>query len=439
MKRSCNGAKKEKASPIADDRRRLPRSLSYIDFFAGVGGWTLALQHAVESLKAVVSTADPGSHACVEKVSLHCCAALDHSDLCNDVYRHNHCHGRANKQYRIELLTTKQLNKWKADVWLMSPPCQPHTRQHNNQASDLHDARSASFLHLVRLLIDTDLDPDAIPSIILLENVIGFEQSKSFIKFREALATRNFFLSQQILQPAQVQFPNDRPRFYCVAIRNSHHSQVQLNRQSQVFRHFDCLEDSATVPKIRTCIPELDVHPLSSSSFSPPESSLPTMADFIDTRLTASQIEKLKVPAQVFDRSSAWCFDIVSLKSQRSACFTSGYGRFIKGTGSVLYTTSSINGHSVEEQQQLDFNAASSLSDINDRQYRSDWAKDLHLDQRLRYFSGTEMAGILGFPASFSFPPNVTMKQQWKLMGNSLNVQVASKVIELGLRALNFR
>mmetsp|Transcript_42662 Transcript_42662/g.51230 ORF Transcript_42662/g.51230 Transcript_42662/m.51230 type:complete len:88 (+) Transcript_42662:82-345(+) len=35
--------------------------------------------------------------------------------------------------------------------------------------------------------------------------------------------------------------------------------------------------------------------------------------------------------------------------------------------------------------------------------------------------------------SAFCFPPTIPVKQQWKLLGNSLNVKVASKVAEIGL------
>ena len=56
----------------------------------------------------------------------------------------------------------------------MSPPCQPHTRQHANQQQEKDDPRSKSFLHLCGLL--GEMEEDALPSLILLENVVGFEK-----------------------------------------------------------------------------------------------------------------------------------------------------------------------------------------------------------------------------------------------------------------------
>ena len=47
----------------------------------------------------------------------------------------------------------------------------------------------------------------------------------------------------------------------------------------------------------------------------------------------------------------------------------------------------------------------------------------------LRYFSPGEIAVLLGFPAQFSFPSTVTLKQQYKVLGNSLNVSMVGLLI----------
>ena len=84
----------------------------------------------------------------------------------------------------------------------------------------------------------------------------------------------------------------------------------------------------------------------------------------------------------------------------------------------------------------------------------------------MRYFSGTEIARLMGFPLDtssnddsktfvlnngtstndkqledvskrkFSFPKDCTMRQQWKMLGNSLNVRVAASVAEIGIQSL---
>lgn len=53
------------------------------------------------------------------------------------------------------------------------------------------------------------------------------------------------------------------------------------------------------------------------------------------------------------------------------------------------------------------------------------WLQQLHL----RYFTPREVANLHSFPSSFSFPPHVTMKQQYALLGNSLSVAVVADLL----------
>lgn len=47
----------------------------------------------------------------------------------------------------------------------------------------------------------------------------------------------------------------------------------------------------------------------------------------------------------------------------------------------------------------------------------------------LRYFTPREVARLHSFPAQFSFPPNVSLRQKYALLGNSLNVSVVAKLL----------
>ena len=172
--------------------------LSYLEFYSGIGGWSFALQEALDLLKKQNPNAN---------LSLRRLAAFDHSDLCNHVLRYNDTTNTATtsstcdakegidrrdtcnntpeqtKQKKkkrkilqsvsIEMLTTKALQEFNAMIWVMSPPCQPHTRQHSNQNEDIHDPRSKSFLHLCEMI--STLGSEYLPKVILLENVVGFE------------------------------------------------------------------------------------------------------------------------------------------------------------------------------------------------------------------------------------------------------------------------
>ncbi|MDJ0835562.1 MAG: DNA cytosine methyltransferase [Acidobacteriota bacterium] len=72
-----------------------------------------------------------------------------------------------------------------------------------------------------------------------------------------------------------------------------------------------------------------------------------------------------------------------------AACFTSGYGKSIVRCGSYL----------------------------------------IRSDGRIRYFTPDEAAALLGFPADFRFPDDLTNRQKWKLLGNSLSIPCVRKVL----------
>jgi len=169
----------------------LPGVIRYIDFYSGVGGWTMALKQAAAAVQEGSDRTGTGATTASSTplLRLQCCAALDHSDLCLKVYSHNFDvrsgTSTSSKAVRIQDLAATQLIEWDAHLWLMSPPCQPHTRQHSNRDRDLDDPRSRSFLHLCDLL--EDLPARHRPVAVLLENVDGFQRSKSAERFLEVL------------------------------------------------------------------------------------------------------------------------------------------------------------------------------------------------------------------------------------------------------------
>ena len=406
---------KRKRTDLATDVSSIPKrdnGFSFLEFYAGVGGWRMALDEALR--EAETSRID---HTV-------CLAALDHSDLCLQVYHHNFPAENRVKACRIEQIKTEQLTtEWQADGWFMSPPCQPHTRQHDNQEADLHDPRSASFLQLCKVL--SELPEEALPTMICLENVVGFEESNSCRVWRQALSKRDYAVAHFHWNPTQVQLPNDRPRYFCLAVlrQKMNVPHPTLDGILSVETNFD------KAPSIRTSLEVVGVKDESAAE-SPTRSDLPRLREFLDLS-TDDTTAHVCVPDKLLQRNASWCFDIVTPESQRSACFTSGYGKFVKGTGSVLYTGRSNNNDkakdNVSSAPRVDF----TLQRPEDRQFDSDWSKSLEKGS-LRYLSGIEIARLMGFDPRFQFPESCSPKQQWKLVGNSLNVRLAARLISLG-------
>ena len=502
-------------------------SLSYIEFYSGIGGWGYALEHACRSIirrsaddvseadqrnkkkaKLTDSCANEDDTTCVHPpfITTKLLAAYDHSDLCNAVFAHNHTtrnkqskisKGHKPRQTPIEKISQQELELHNASVWCMSPPCQPHTRQHSNQHKEIDDPRSKSFLHLCHML--NVMDENRLPCLLLLENVVGFEDSwdnsspnlsrsnkatrGSFGEWRNVLSQRQYEVAHFHLDPTHVNIPNNRPRYYCVAIRREGLRRRLLrdlidNFWSKQLPHISAIDKTFSREKLDE---KPDIHNESSlvgldtDSISDRNRTTITMTPqikyFLDADLTLSTssrkselIEKLKslqISEKVRSSSSAWCFDIITPYHTCSACFTHSYGKFIKGTGSILYggPLRLDNEADAETDKSIPTIEKFQLASPDERSFDENWSSDIDWDH-MRYLSGTEIARLMGFPVSepaieqnerpsesnhcneevgnrsFSFPSNCTMKQRWKLLGNSLNVKVAAKVAELGIHAL---
>mmetsp|Transcript_16732 Transcript_16732/g.20264 ORF Transcript_16732/g.20264 Transcript_16732/m.20264 type:complete len:87 (+) Transcript_16732:110-370(+) len=79
----------------------------------------------------------------------------------------------------------------------MSPPCQPYTRRNTSSKRDLSDPRTAALINLINIL--KELDP--LPRTVLLENVVGFEESQSYKLWTDALISRGYTVESIVLSP----------------------------------------------------------------------------------------------------------------------------------------------------------------------------------------------------------------------------------------------
>ena len=298
--------------------------------------------------------------------------------------------------------------------------------------------------------------------IFQLENVVGFEQSwehhGSFQTFRQVLSNRNYHVVHIHLDPTHVGIPNNRPRHYTVAIQRRRREEEK--GRSGRYDHLFCKEILDQAPII-----------YDESSLLVKTSSCTKLSSFLDKdipphisspncKVSQQKYQSLQIPIKIQNSSSAWCFDIATINDNDeciTSCFTHSYGKFIRGTGSILYTgpTSSSKGSGDEDGG--DNTVQFKLLPPEERTYDESWSKGINWDY-MRYFSGTEVARLMGFPVDdneesddgdkkkkcqteeekegyrkFSFPSEVTMKQQWKLLGNSLNVRVAAAVAEMGI------
>ena len=136
-------------------------------------------------------------------------AALDVNTAALAVYRHNFPHPAA--ACAIESLRAGDARLVGADLWWLSPPCQPYTRR--GKGRDLDDPRSRGFLHLLTLV--ERLRPPA----LALENVPEMRGSQAHARLLQVLGGAGYSVAERTLCPTALGVPNRRRRFYLVASR----------------------------------------------------------------------------------------------------------------------------------------------------------------------------------------------------------------------------
>ncbi len=168
--------------------------LRVVEFFSGIGG----LHYGLRELGV--------AHSLVR--------AYDLDDVAVAVYKHNFA-GTPVSTKNIVSLKSRELEELRADCWLLSPPCQPHSRQ-GLQLGEL-DGRSSALAHLVGLL-DAG-DEEMLPTSLLLENVVGFESSAMRARLHAVLSRRGYAVREVWASPAQLGIPNQRTRYFMLASR----------------------------------------------------------------------------------------------------------------------------------------------------------------------------------------------------------------------------
>jgi len=339
-----------------------------LELFSGIGGMHAAvnlLQKSTEDEFEIV-------------------AAIDINTTANMIYRFNHPN-TSHWQRNITGITAKEINKkLSPDIILMSPPCQPHTRQGKRQ--DKQDPRSVALQHILSLIPE-------IPTLkyILLENVQGFEVSEARSDFIETVKKANFQVCEFLINPVQIGIPNSRLRYYSLAKRTEDNIPWQV--PSTIQEDFCLVEPS--LRKLEAFIKK------------------GIIKDFLEESISEKYLLEEKILLKYYK-----ILDIVNYESDRSCCFTKAYGHYFEGTGSIL-------------QQSGDLNVAFSQAEMAGDQ--SEIALKALSELKLRLFTAHEIAALLGFPSEFKFPPECSRKQQYRTLGNSLNVNVVAILIHFML------
>ncbi|HSL83487.1 MAG TPA: DNA cytosine methyltransferase, partial [Thermoanaerobaculia bacterium] len=259
--------------------------LRTLELYCGIGGVAAALDGAA----AVVAAVDINRGALA-------------------VYRRNFVHPALART--IEGLSAEELAGFRADLWWLSPPCQPFTRRGLGRDDD--DPRAASLLALLERI--AELGSEA-PRYLALENVPGFQGSRCHARLAATLRRAGFRWREGCLCPTELGVPNRRRRYYLVASRNGEPA--------------DWSPEAPKAPRRGTLRPYLDPEPDPAPDAGPERRLDPALAwdpELVRRYRHALDVVRADEPGAV------------------TACFTAAYGRSPVRSGSYL----ALNGDPVD-------------------------------------------------------------------------------------------
>ena len=343
--------------------------MKVLELFSGIGGMRCGLTEALPNEE-------------LEFIS------VDVNEFCNKVYEESFGNGPLSLD--ICGISLDWFTNLGADVWTMSPPCQPYSRQGKGLGSK--DERAAPLHHLIGILGQLE----NLPKLIIVENVKNFEESDSFQELKKVLETLNYDLFGYLLNPLYMGFPNSRLRFFLVAKLGSDSSipvPFKILCNDPVYAEFDRIDTN----RLRNPI-----------------------SDFL---CQGHDDVTLRVPDSVLDKPAAFALDVVTRESLQCLCFTRSYRKYINGTGSVLLESKSNLVECLDEKFRPKFVHLKSMNELRGC---------------LRYFCPLEAARLNGFHVNAS-DARWTLKfkdsckggiQYYRAVGNSLNPHVVAFLVK---------
>ena len=170
----------------------LSASTPVLEFFSGVGGLHYALDR--------ISQESPH----------HVLMAYDVDEAALATYHLNHPNTPTStadiRSVCEETIRTLLGGGAPRHMWLLSPPCQPYTRQGPQRGT--HDGRANALEKLISLLCE--MDETLLPTHLLLENVVGFESSSTRGRLVDALHARRYTTKELWVSPVHVGVCNQR-------------------------------------------------------------------------------------------------------------------------------------------------------------------------------------------------------------------------------------
>eukprot|EP00388_Colpodella_angusta_P010603 GDKJ01027533.1.p1 GENE.GDKJ01027533.1~~GDKJ01027533.1.p1 ORF type:complete len:535 (-),score=102.63 GDKJ01027533.1:29-1633(-) len=252
--------------------------MKVLELFSGLGGMRFSFLYAGMDLK------------------FH---PIDISDSANQTYERTF--KEKVKQLDICTLDEKFFKENEFDVWTMSPPCQPYTRQRDAKCREGADNRSSALSHLIFML--SSLENILLPKVLVLENVRHFAGSAACMDLSCVLIKRGFKVRAFVTSPRQIGFPNERTRFYLIAKRVD--DDISMND--------DEIEEIVRQISIETSI--LSAENTNESYY------IPSFSSFLVEEMNKNENPNgLLIKNEVLKKPSTFCVDLVWKDETTSTC-----------------------------------------------------------------------------------------------------------------------
>ncbi|KAJ6220231.1 hypothetical protein RDWZM_006043 [Blomia tropicalis] len=383
-----------------------------LELYSGIGGFHYAIKKLFK-LKGINNYRITG---------------VDINTTANEIYKHNHVGdedksiGNILLERNIQSISVKELDKNRYNLITMSPPCQPFSRL--GLKRDLSDNRCNSFRHLMSTLPLLENKPEY----IMLENVKGFETSDAHQLLVETLIRCDYRFEEFLLSPTQFSIPNSRQRYYLIGRKvgtnlTSNKYKPNIHTKVPVIESNNSIFDSKSVVEY---VDQISIEEQSGLVFIGEQ--FQTIESYLDNKID----EQYELNNETLLRYHM-LFDLVDHNSFSTNCFTKAYAHRIEGCGSILKAASdSVTIDDVytlvkQLKKQKDEQNCSSDNgnDFDDAIVQA--LRSLHL----RYFTPREIANLMSFPSEFEFPDKINRKQQYRVLGNSVNVTVCYYLLRI--------
>jgi site-specific DNA-cytosine methylase len=164
-----------------------------LELFAGIGGCAAALAQLRSENRSAAEVI----------------AAVDIDEQALAVYRRNFSHRTLVRT--IESMPAADFARFEADLWWLSPPCQPYTKR--GLQRDVDDPRAAALANVRQSIAEV------LPQFVVLENVPEFADSIGCGRLKETLAAAGYEFRAWQLCPTMLGWPMRRLRYYLLASR----------------------------------------------------------------------------------------------------------------------------------------------------------------------------------------------------------------------------